>query len=84
MTAQADAQNSRTQILRDFYNNQANLYQNISLGAWIAACAIYIFSVVDAIGSDGEKVYVENKNIKLEFNTKDIQRSTGISLLIRF
>jgi hypothetical protein len=58
-TAEVDAQNSRTQALRDYYVDQANIYHNISVGCFIAAGAMYVFNILDATISQGEKVYVE-------------------------
>lgn len=58
ITAESDAKNSRTQILRDYYNENANTYNNISLACFIAATAIYIYNVVDAVSAEGDKVYV--------------------------
>ncbi len=59
-TNETDAQNSRTQVLRDYYNDQANTYSNLSLGCFILAGAVYVYNVVDALVSTGEKEYVEN------------------------
>jgi hypothetical protein len=56
--SEADALNSRTQSLRDYYNDQANTYNNISLACFIAAAAVYVYSIVDAVTTEGEKVYV--------------------------
>jgi hypothetical protein len=58
-TADVDVQNSRTQVLRDYYVDQANTYYNISISCFIAAAAMYIFNILDATISQGEKVYVE-------------------------
>jgi hypothetical protein len=59
ITAAGDAINSRTQPLRDYYNNQSNTYNNISIACFIAATAVYVYNVVDAVVADGEKLYVE-------------------------
>ncbi|MDP2208418.1 MAG: hypothetical protein Q8K98_06555 [Bacteroidota bacterium] len=83
LTAKTDAENSRTQALRDYYNDQTNLYEDISLGCFIAAGAIYIFNISDAISSEGEKVYVENNKIKFEFYSDYTTRSSKVTLSIR-
>jgi hypothetical protein len=58
-TSDVDAQNSRTQALRDYYVDQSNTYYNISISCFIAAGAMYIFNILDATISQGQKVYVE-------------------------
>lgn len=58
ITAESDAKNSRTQVLRDYHNENANTYNNVSLACFIAATAIYVYNVVDAVAAEGEKVYV--------------------------
>ncbi len=58
ITAESDAKNSRTQVLRDYYNDQSNTYNNISLACFIAVAAVYVYNVVDAVTTEGEKVYV--------------------------
>lgn len=57
-TAEVDARNSRTQVLRDYYTDEANTYLNFSTVALVLAGAIYIYNIVDAIVSYGDKVYV--------------------------
>ncbi|MFA6469259.1 MAG: hypothetical protein WCW35_10190 [Bacteroidota bacterium] len=64
ITAESDAINSRTQLLRDYYNDNANTYNNISLACFIVTTAIYVYNVVDAIATDGEKIYVINVHSK--------------------
>jgi hypothetical protein len=83
LTAKANAENSRTQALRDYYNDQTNLYEDISLGCFIVAGAIYIFNIFDAISSEGEKVYVDNNKIKFEFYSGYTTRSSKVTLSIR-
>lgn len=58
VTAESDARNSRTQVLRDYYNDNANTYNNISLACFVATAALYIYNIVDALATDGKKVYV--------------------------
>jgi hypothetical protein len=59
ITSESDAKNSRTQVLRDYYNNQSNTYNNISIACFIAATAVYVYNIVDAVVTDGQKLYVE-------------------------
>lgn len=74
LTAHNDAQNARTQALRDYYNDQASLYQNISLGVLIAAGAIYVFNVIDALTSEGAKIYVEIPRMNdQDYNIRSLQ-----------
>ena len=57
-TAEVDAQNSRnSQVLRNYYTDEANTYMNLSTAVYVLAGAIYIYNIVDAIISDGEKIY---------------------------
>jgi hypothetical protein len=58
ITAESDAKNSRTQVLRDYYNGNANTYNNIAIACFIATAAVYVYNVVDALATDGDKVYV--------------------------
>ena len=44
--------------MRDYYNDQANTYSNISLACFIAAAAVYVFNIVDAVTTEGKNVYV--------------------------
>lgn len=62
ITSQSDANNSRTQAMRDYYNANTNTYNNISLACFIAAAAIYVYNLIDAIAAEGEKVYAYNPN----------------------
>jgi hypothetical protein len=82
ITNESDARNSRTQVLRDYYNEQANTYSNLSLGCFIAASAIYVYNVVDAVGTEGEKVYVDYPEIRM--NTSTVAGATVASLFIQF
>jgi hypothetical protein len=69
ITAESDAKISRTQVLRDYYNDQANTYNNLSLACFIVTAAVYIYNVVDAVAAEGEKVYVyepQPKNYKID------------------
>ncbi len=87
ITAESDAKNSRTQTLRDYYNDNANTYNNISLGCFIAASAIYIYNIVDAIAAEGEKIYVnktEIKRIPFTLISDVTTKSTLLSLQINF
>ncbi len=80
-TNQADALVSRTQVLRDYYNGQANAYSNLSLGCFILAGAVYIYNVVDALVSPSEKVYVENnRQLKPDF----LVSSQGVRIVMSF
>jgi hypothetical protein len=54
------AASSRTQILRDFHTDRANLYRTLSLTAIILAGTLYTCNVVDAIVIPGDKVYVDD------------------------
>jgi hypothetical protein len=63
-TAEVDARNSPTQVLRNYYTDEANTYLNLSTAAYVLAGAIYIYNIVDAIVSDGEKVYVYEQQQK--------------------
>ena len=72
--ASKDAQSSRTQQRRDFYNEQARTYNTFSLISFIAAVGFYIWNVADAIAIKEEVVYAGaeeiSKNIclKVQFN----------------
>ena len=67
--AEANKFSSRTQTLRDYYDDQSKLYYNVSLGCFIAAGAVYVYNVVDAISSDW-KIYSENSFPRIEWNEK--------------
>jgi hypothetical protein len=84
LTARTDAENSRTQALRDYYNDQSNLYQDISLGCFIAAGALYLFNVVDATISEGGKIYVYEHNILFGFRSDIIAKSNSLIVSINF
>jgi len=58
MTAESDAKNSRTQVLRDYYNDNANTYYNISLACFIVTAAVYVYNIIDAVAAEGEKIFV--------------------------
>lgn len=64
ITAESDAKNSRTQVLRDYYNDNANTYNNISLACFIATAVVYVYNIVDAVTTEGEKVYVYESKYK--------------------
>lgn len=65
ITNESDARNARTQVLRDYYNDQSNTFSNLSLACFITASAVYIYNVVDAVTSEGEKEYVILPDIRL-------------------
>jgi len=81
-TAEVDAQNSRTQALRDYYVDQANIYHNISVSCFIAAGAMYIFNILDATISEGEKVYVDAGKISIRPSVAVGSTSLGLKLEI--
>lgn len=71
ITTESDARNARTQTLRDYYNDNTNKYNNISLACFIVTAALYVYNVIDAIAADGEKVYAyepQNRNYGLKIN----------------
>jgi hypothetical protein len=81
ITAESDAKNSRTQTLRNYYNDNANTYNNISLACFIATAAVYVYNVVDAVAADGEKVYVyqsQNRNDKFAITQNQYPKSQNI------
>jgi len=81
VTNQADAQASHTQVLRDYYNAQANTYSNVSLACFIVAGAVYIYNVVDALVSAGEKEYVhEGGHLKPDMFVS----SQGVRIVMSF
>jgi hypothetical protein len=87
ITAESDAKNSRTQTLRDYYNDNANTYNNISLACFIAAAAVYIYNVADAVAADGEKVYVYElpyKQLDFQLNSITMAHQTVVSVKIYF
>lgn len=55
--ASKDAQSSRTQQRRDFYNEQARTYNTFSVISFIAAVGFYVWNVADAIAIKEEVVY---------------------------
>ena len=55
--ASKDAQSSRTQQRRDFYNEQARTYNTFSIISFIAAVGFYVWNVADAIAIKEEVVY---------------------------
>lgn len=73
--ASMDAQSSRTQQRRDFYNEQARTYNTFSVISFIAAVGFYVWNVADAIAIKEEVIYANipfNKNsfalyIKISF-----------------
>jgi len=67
--AESDKFSSRTQAVRDYYNDQSKLFYNVSLGCFIAAGALYVYNVVDAISSDW-KIYATNDVPQLRWNEK--------------
>ena len=81
ITAESDAKYSRTQVLRDYYNENANTYSNLSLACFIVTTAIYVYNVVDAVAAEGEKIYVfdprDNKH-ELDLTRKDLPKVQNI------
>lgn len=56
--ASKDAQTSRTQQRRDFYNSQARTFSTFSVISFIASIGFYIWNVADATALKEEVVYV--------------------------
>jgi hypothetical protein len=82
INADADAQNSRTQVLRNYYVDQANTYNNLSLASFILAGVGYVYNIVDAIVSEGDKVYVSNEQktkSTLFVSGRDIKLSVSVN-----
>lgn len=62
--ASKDAQSSRTQQRRDFYNEQARTYNTFSIISFIAAVGFYIWNVADAIAIKEEVVYAGVEDLR--------------------
>ena len=71
ITAESDAKYSRTQVLRDYYNENANTYSNLSLACFIVTTAIYVYNVVDAVAAEGEKIIVIRHEANLVADVAD-------------
>lgn len=69
INADANAQSSRTQALRDYYVDQSNTYDNLSLACFVVAGVGYVYNIVDAIVSEGDKVYVDREQKTKPFLT---------------
>ena len=65
--ASKDAQSSRTQQRRDFYNEQARTYNTFSVISFIAAVGFYVWNVADAIAIKEEVVYARVQFIERKF-----------------
>lgn len=63
--AEADAHNARTQSLRDYYTEQSNSFNTAQIACYSIAGAVYLYNIVDAIVSPGEKIYVNNDVIRI-------------------
>jgi uncharacterized Zn ribbon protein len=83
INADANAQSSRTQALRDYYVDQSNTYNNLSLASFIVAGVGYVYNRVDAIVSEGDKVYVVNEQ-KTKPTLTMSGRDIRIGLSVRF
>jgi hypothetical protein len=83
INADANAQSSRTQALRDYYVDQSNTYNNLSLASFIVAGVGYVYNIVDAIVSEGDKVYVVNEQ-KTKPTLTMSGRDIRIGLSVRF
>lgn len=83
-TAQSDANSSRTQALRDYYVDQANNYKDLKVACYALAGATYVYSIVDAIASSGEKVYVESEERKLTPLLTYSSRGLDVGIAIHF
>lgn len=72
--ANRDANVSKTQARRDFYNDRANTYNTFSTISFIAATALYAWNLTDAIVIKKENLYVDiypsinNLSINFTFN----------------
>jgi len=62
-----EANVSRTQQRRDFFNSQSRTYNTFSVISFIAAVGFYIWNVADVIGMKEEMVYVNIPFIKNDF-----------------
>jgi len=65
------ANSSRTQIVRDFYNNEAKNYNTYSTISFITAGVFYVWSLVDAIIVKQDNLYVfldpDSEEVKILF-----------------
>ena len=84
ITNEADARNARTQVLRDYYNDQSNTFSNLSLACFITASAVYLYNVVDAVASGAEKEYVVLPEIKLNNSSIVGLPTTSVTVQISF
>ncbi len=83
INADANAQSSRTQVLRDYYVDQSNTYNNLSLASFIVAGVGYVYNIVDAIVSEGDKVYVDREQRTKPFFTltgRDVKFGLSLTL----
>jgi hypothetical protein len=83
-TSRIDAKNARTQPWSDFYTKQSNDYKNAELACFAVAGALYIYNVVDAIASSGEKVYVEQDQRALTPYLTYSDKGLDVGVMVRF
>lgn len=65
--ASKDAQSSRTQQRRDFYNEQARTYNTFSVISFIAAVGFYVWNIADAIAIKEDVIYVNIPSFMNQF-----------------
>ncbi|MBM4166981.1 MAG: hypothetical protein FJ218_08725 [Ignavibacteria bacterium] len=77
--AETNKFSSQTKTLRDYYDDQSKLYYNVSLGCFIAAGAVYVYNIVDAISSDW-KIYSDNTSPKVQWNEKTLSSDVQFTI----
>ena len=65
--ATKDAQSSRTQQRRDFYNEQARTYNTFSVISFISAVGFYAWNIADAIAIKEDVIYVNIPSFMNQF-----------------